>query len=118
MRSVSINYLLSFYLSSLCCVRSSIQPSNPQKMNSTLSSVLPIWLLSPLHDGMNITNMEFVITQESTNKSPSVLSEFMGISKNMEDLLLVNPWNLCFIFNYLLSRIFFKSIAFIHFFSA
>ena len=38
--------------------------------------------------------MEFVIAQESTNKSPSVLSEFMGISKNMEDALLVNPWNL------------------------
>lgn len=43
---------------------------------------------------MNTTSMEFVIAQESTNKSPSVLSEFMGISKNMEDSLLVNPWNL------------------------
>ena len=49
---------------------------------------------------MNTTSMEFVIAQESTNKSPSVLSEFMGISKNMEDSLLVNPWNLgvCFFF--------------------
>ena len=43
---------------------------------------------------MNTTSMEFVIAQESTNKSPVVLSEFMGISKNMEDSLLVNPWNL------------------------
>lgn len=43
---------------------------------------------------MNTTSMEFVIAQEGTNKSPSVLSEFMGISKNMEDALLVNPWNL------------------------
>lgn len=43
---------------------------------------------------MNTTSMEFVIAQEKTNKSPSVLSEFMGISKNMEDALLVNPWNL------------------------
>ena len=43
---------------------------------------------------MNTTSMEFVIAQESTNKSPVVLSEFMGISRNMEDSLLVNPWNL------------------------
>ena len=38
--------------------------------------------------------MEFVIAQGRTNKSPLVLSEFMGISKHMEDALLVNPWNL------------------------
>ena len=45
-------------------------------------------------------NMEFVIAQESINKGPSVLSEFMIISKCMEDSLLVNPWNLgvCFFF--------------------
>ena len=30
----------------------------------------------------------------SINKGPSVLSEFMLISKYMEDSLLVNPWNL------------------------
>ena len=43
---------------------------------------------------MNTTSMEFVIAQNGTGKNPSVLSEFMGISKNMEDALLVNPWNL------------------------
>ena len=43
---------------------------------------------------MNTTSMEFVIAQEKTGKNPSVLSEFMGISKNMEEALLVNPWNL------------------------
>jgi len=48
---------------------------------------------------MNTTSMEFVIAQNETNKSPSVLSEFMGISKNMEDALLVNPWNLGVRFN-------------------
>ena len=51
---------------------------------------------------MNTTSMEFVIAQESTNKSPVVLSEFMGISRNMEDSLLVNPWNLgvCLFFSF------------------
>ena len=49
---------------------------------------------------MNTTSMEFVIAQDAIGKNPSVLSEFMGISKNMEDALLVNPWNLgvCFFF--------------------
>ncbi|KAF8805723.1 trehalose-6-phosphate phosphatase [Phlegmacium glaucopus] len=59
-----------------------------------LLSVADLAVITPLRDGMNTTSMEFVIAQESTNKSPSVLSEFMGISKNMEDALLVNPWNL------------------------
>ena len=59
-----------------------------------LLSVADLAVITPLRDGMNTTSMEFVIAQEGTNKSPSVLSEFMGISKNMEDALLVNPWNL------------------------
>ena len=59
-----------------------------------LLSVADLAVITPLRDGMNTTSMEFVIAQESTYKSPSVLSEFMGISKNMEDSLLVNPWNL------------------------
>ncbi|KDR79803.1 hypothetical protein GALMADRAFT_241888 [Galerina marginata CBS 339.88] len=59
-----------------------------------LLSVADLAVITPLRDGMNTTSMEFVIAQNSTGKSPSVLSEFMGISKNMEDALLVNPWNL------------------------
>ncbi|KAF7318830.1 Trehalose-6-phosphate phosphatase [Mycena chlorophos] len=47
-----------------------------------------------LKDGMNTTSMEFVIAQAGTQKSPVVLSEFMGISKHMEQSLMVNPWNL------------------------
>lgn len=60
---------------------------------------------------MNTTSMEFVIAQNNQTdedakdgeggkeklggkNSPLVLSEFMGISKHMEDALLVNPWNL------------------------
>lgn len=59
-----------------------------------LLSVADLAVITPLRDGMNTTSMEFVIAQNETNTSPSVLSEFMGISKNMEDALLVNPWNL------------------------
>jgi trehalose 6-phosphate synthase/phosphatase len=59
-----------------------------------LLSVADLGVITPLRDGMNTTSMEFVIAQEKTKKSPIVLSEFMGISKNMEEALQVNPWNL------------------------
>ena len=58
-----------------------------------LLSVADLAVITPLRDGMNSTAMEFVIAQERTKKSPIVLSEFMGISKHMEDALQVNPWN-------------------------
>ncbi|KAJ6615117.1 trehalose-6-phosphate phosphatase [Mycena sp. CBHHK59/15] len=59
-----------------------------------LLSVADLAVITPLRDGMNTTSMEFVIAQGRTKKSPVVLSEFMGISKNMEKALMVNPWNL------------------------
>jgi trehalose 6-phosphate synthase/phosphatase len=59
-----------------------------------LLSVADLAVITPLRDGMNTTSMEYVIAQNDTGKNPSVLSEFMGISKNMDNALLVNPWNL------------------------
>jgi trehalose 6-phosphate synthase/phosphatase len=52
-----------------------------------LLSVADLALITPLRDGMNTTSMEFVLCQEKTNKSPLVLSEFMGISNTMSDAL-------------------------------
>lgn len=59
-----------------------------------LLSVADLGVITPLRDGMNTTSMEFVIAQERTKKSPLVLSEFMGISSNMNEALQINPWNL------------------------
>ncbi|KAG5642267.1 hypothetical protein DXG03_003316 [Asterophora parasitica] len=74
-----------------------------------LLSVADLAVITPLRDGMNTTSMEFVIAQQQNGvgvsnadgaaevegkHSPLVLSEFMGISKNMDDAMLVNPWNL------------------------
>ncbi|KAJ7136631.1 trehalose-6-phosphate phosphatase [Mycena epipterygia] len=59
-----------------------------------LLSVADLAVITPLRDGMNTTSMEFVIAQGRSKQSPVVLSEFMGISKNMEKALMVNPWNL------------------------
>ncbi|TDL22752.1 trehalose-6-phosphate phosphatase [Rickenella mellea] len=59
-----------------------------------LLSVADLAVITPLRDGMNTTSMEFVIAQERTKKAPLVLSEFMGISNNMQEALQINPWNL------------------------
>ncbi|TCD60628.1 threalose-6-phosphate phosphatase [Steccherinum ochraceum] len=59
-----------------------------------LLSVADLGVITPLRDGMNTTSMEFVLAQDKTNKSPLVLSEFMGISSNMTDAMQINPWNL------------------------
>jgi trehalose-6-phosphate synthase len=44
-----------------------------------LLSVADLAVITPLRDGMNTTSMEFVIAQERTKRSPSVLSELMGV---------------------------------------
>lgn len=59
-----------------------------------LLSVADLAVVTPFRDGMNTTSMEYVIAQEKTNKSPLVLSEFMGITNNMGEAMHINPWSL------------------------
>lgn len=59
-----------------------------------LLSVADLAVVTPFRDGMNTTSMDYVIAQEKTNKSPLILSEFMGITNNMGEAMNVNPWNL------------------------
>lgn len=59
-----------------------------------LLSVADLALITSLRDGMNTTSMEFIMCQEKTNKSPLVLSEFMGTSASFSDALVINPHDL------------------------
>ncbi|KAJ3764074.1 trehalose-6-phosphate phosphatase [Lentinula raphanica] len=63
-----------------------------------LLSVADLAVITPLRDGMNTTSMEFVIAQERTKRSPSVLSELMGVMGILgpkgPSALWVNPWDL------------------------
>lgn len=43
---------------------------------------------------MNTTSMEFILCQEKTNKSPLVLSEFMGTVASFSQALQINPHDL------------------------
>ncbi|CED83290.1 trehalose 6-phosphate phosphatase [Phaffia rhodozyma] len=56
-----------------------------------LLSVADLQLITALRDGMNTTSMEYAICQDKTNKSPLVISEFMGTASSFNSALLVNP---------------------------
>ena len=59
-----------------------------------LLSIADLALITSLRDGMNTTSMEFTLCQEKTNKSPLVLSEFMGTSSSFHSALQINPHDL------------------------
>ncbi|WOO79740.1 Trehalose-phosphatase [Vanrija pseudolonga] len=59
-----------------------------------LLSVADLALITSLRDGMNTTSMEFIICQDKSNKSPLVLSEFMGTSSSFGEALKINPHDL------------------------
>lgn len=59
-----------------------------------LLSVADLALITSLRDGMNTTSMEFILSQDKTNKSPLVLSEFMGTASSFSQALQINPHDL------------------------
>ncbi|OCF36567.1 trehalose-phosphatase [Kwoniella heveanensis CBS 569] len=59
-----------------------------------LLSVADLALITSLRDGMNTTSMEFILCQDKTNKSPVVVSEFMGTVASFQSALQINPHDL------------------------
>ncbi|WVR05280.1 trehalose-phosphatase [Kwoniella sp. DSM 27419] len=59
-----------------------------------LLSVADLALITSLRDGMNTTSMEFILCQDKTNKSPLVISEFMGTVAAFQSALQINPHDL------------------------
>ena len=52
-----------------------------------------IGLVTPLRDGMNLVAKEYVAAQDPENPGVLVLSEFAGASEQMDQALIVNPFN-------------------------
>ena len=50
-------------------------------------------LVTPLRDGMNLVAKEFVAAQDPADPGVLVLSRFAGAAEQMEDALLVNPYD-------------------------
>ena len=59
-----------------------------------LLSAADLALITSLRDGMNTTSMEFILCQDKSNKSPLVLSEFMGTASSFTSALQINPHDL------------------------
>ena len=52
-----------------------------------------IGLVTPLRDGMNLVAKEYVAAQDEENPGVLVLSRFAGAAEDLEDALLVNPYD-------------------------
>jgi trehalose 6-phosphate synthase len=53
-----------------------------------------VGMVTPLRDGMNLVAKEFVAAQDPDNPGVLVLSRFAGAASELEDALLVNPFDM------------------------
>lgn len=52
-----------------------------------------VGLVTPLRDGMNLVAKEYVAAQDPVNPGVLILSRFAGAAEQMNDALIVNPYN-------------------------
>lgn len=52
-----------------------------------------VGLVTPLRDGMNLVAKEYVAAQDGTNPGVLVLSRFAGAAEDLEEALIVNPYD-------------------------
>lgn len=52
-----------------------------------------IGLVTPLRDGMNLVAKEYVAAQNAENPGTLVLSQFAGAARELDDAILVNPYD-------------------------
>jgi trehalose 6-phosphate synthase len=63
---------------------------------NTLAALLrgsQIGLVTPLRDGMNLVAKEYVAAQDEANPGVLVLSRFAGAAEDLEEALIVNPYD-------------------------
>jgi len=64
---------------------------------STLAALFrgcEVGLVTPLRDGMNLVAKEYVATQNEEDPGVLVLSKFAGAAEELEEALIVNPYNI------------------------
>jgi trehalose 6-phosphate synthase len=52
-----------------------------------------IGLVTPLRDGMNLVAKEYVAAQDDDNPGVLVLSRFAGAAEDLQEALIVNPYD-------------------------
>jgi trehalose 6-phosphate synthase len=64
---------------------------------STLAAVFrgcQVGLVTPLRDGMNLVAKEYVAAQNQDDPGVLILSRFAGAAEELEEALIVNPYNI------------------------
>ena len=59
-----------------------------------LYRVAQVALVTPLRDGMNLVSKEFIAAQDPADPGVLVLSRFAGAAEQLDDALLVNPYDI------------------------
>jgi trehalose 6-phosphate synthase len=52
-----------------------------------------VGFVTPLRDGMNLVAKEYVASQDADNPGVLVLSKFSGAAEDLEEAILVNPYD-------------------------
>ncbi|NJM34861.1 MAG: alpha,alpha-trehalose-phosphate synthase (UDP-forming) [Rhodomicrobium sp.] len=71
-----------------------IHRSVPRAQLAALFRGSQVGLVTPLRDGMNLVAKEYVAAQDKANPGVLVLSRFAGAAEDMEEALIVNPYDI------------------------
>ena len=66
----------------------------PRQTLAALFRGCQVGLVTPLRDGMNLVAKEYVAAQDEENPGVLVLSRFAGAAEDLEEALIVNPYDL------------------------
>jgi trehalose 6-phosphate synthase len=65
----------------------------PRDILAALYRGSQIGLVTPLRDGMNLVAKEYVAAQDDDNPGVLVLSRFAGAAEDLQEALIVNPYD-------------------------
>src|SRR6185312_10789292 len=71
-----------------------IHRSTPRRRLAGIYRSSRIGMVTPLRDGMNLVAKEYVAAQDPEDPGVLILSQFAGAAEEMEDALIVNPYDI------------------------
>jgi trehalose 6-phosphate synthase len=71
-----------------------IHRTMPRTTLAALFRGCEVGLVTPLRDGMNLVAKEYVAAQDAADPGVLVLSKFAGAAEELEEALIVNPYNI------------------------
>ena len=71
-----------------------IHRSTPRRRLAGIYRSSRIGMVTPLRDGMNLVAKEYVAAQDPDDPGVLILSRFAGAAEELDDALIVNPYNI------------------------